>query len=1087
MTESGLRHACWTRPNADAVLKTEALEGNDALFMATHTPVHGFKVSGTRGQDVSAANEGALLEALSDPTRRHAFCVVQGEPGSGKSHLIRWLFVNWPVETDVTLLLQRADGSLVGALNQLQNKLTKIDPEFSKLFDGIGQRHNARISGRAAVFRATLAAMLKADYFEQPPDDAEWCEKHDLEALISNVQVKNRWQSPTRILEMIDGKAEQRNSERASFNIEDIYELGRICIDVNEKGPAQSFANRLLEEATEMEEARGEGQSWEDVRAKLVNELPATLGLMNALNRRRNDAVQNVIGVTAAALKRIFERARAEMGNRGQRLVLLLEDITSWEGLDDSLIDALVLNSETRPDRNLAPIVSVVGVTPEYFADLAGNYQQRITHNVQLGQADGAYQDAAATRDAIDRNSFVARYLNAARVGTAALDVWRDAQRRQRDISMPNHCMPCEFRVNCHEIFGEIDGVGLFPFTTHAIDRFFLALKSDDRGQTHRTPRGLLQSVIGPTLRNPAMLGAGRYPGAEVETDTFHEQELLISGPLRRIIDIRVNDPEVRERVRRTIVFWGDKTRPNVGRLTSGIPTFAETPWPVFTAFGLPWLGDTPTTGASEVPLASPPTDPTLPLVGDGYSPMPKPPKPPGRTPVGAPGRPDRSGTAAPARTTKTDLEKLKIHIAEARSGAPIREAATWNTLLYDMVSKLDSRALRFDRYVWNSLFTSNTVMIEGSGQARNYSFVVPRLDWVYDGLEAFVSLRSEELGDGDHEYHRRRLAFMLRQLGPLAEAHALKRLPPLASGARWDMIASATQVLLARAWLRGAVLPSATTAQQWLVLLSDEGLSSTDPQSRTEPWQSALRNTDQQHDKIRSMLREMIALPQGTSSDFGLADAGAAGRALVSLRDTLSFSAFSMAAGSTALFDDDGLRLTTAKLAEFLERIPPLEFKLLKERATEFDGLLHGQSIRARADRIDRGIRLTFQSIKELSPDKERRWRESWERLVPLLDHTLDLRATERLVSILAADEVPQLNGQSALLDWLAVQPAGNLKALLDLLKSGESLVRDLIGPVRSYVEAGNQVDLSAVHAAGNDLAGASATARKNVLDPHS
>ncbi|MFZ2103815.1 MAG: hypothetical protein WAV18_00295 [Roseiarcus sp.] len=103
----------------------------------------------------------------------------------------------------------------------------------------------------------------------------------------------------------------------------------------------------------------------------------------------------------------------------------------------------------------------------------------------------------------------------------------------------------------------------------------------------------------------------------------------------------------------------------------------------------------------------------------------------------------------------------------------------------------------------------------------------------------------------------------MVGRLGELARAHAFRRLPALPDGSRWDMVATATQVLLARAWLKGSVAPDAPTADLWRVVLSDEDGAATAPQSRTEPWLDALRNTDQQHAKIRAMLREMVSLPE--------------------------------------------------------------------------------------------------------------------------------------------------------------------------------------------------------------------------------
>src|SRR6185369_3584047 len=87
------RYTCWDAAIAPSILRPLALEGNEAIFRATHSPISGLVVTGTEAYDVSRATEDGLLDALSSPERRHAMCVVEGEAGSGKSHLIRWLRV----------------------------------------------------------------------------------------------------------------------------------------------------------------------------------------------------------------------------------------------------------------------------------------------------------------------------------------------------------------------------------------------------------------------------------------------------------------------------------------------------------------------------------------------------------------------------------------------------------------------------------------------------------------------------------------------------------------------------------------------------------------------------------------------------------------------------------------------------------------------------------------------------------------------------------------------------------------------------------------------------------------------------------
>jgi hypothetical protein len=116
--------ACWQAEDARIILANEALERNDPVFLATHSPVEDFKVGGSHAGDLVTPTEQGLLDVLSAPTTRHAFCVIEGEPGSGKSHLIRWLAVRWPEEEPLRpLLIQRLDGSLQGPLQQLQRAL----------------------------------------------------------------------------------------------------------------------------------------------------------------------------------------------------------------------------------------------------------------------------------------------------------------------------------------------------------------------------------------------------------------------------------------------------------------------------------------------------------------------------------------------------------------------------------------------------------------------------------------------------------------------------------------------------------------------------------------------------------------------------------------------------------------------------------------------------------------------------------------------------------------------------------------------------------------------------------------------------
>src|SRR3546814_18517009 len=63
-----------------------------------------------------------------------------------------------------------------------------------------------------------------------------------------------------------------------------------------------------------------------------------------------------------------------------------------------------------------------------------------------------------------------------------------------------SRCDDCSFREGCHQTFGEVEGIGLFPFTADSLDRFFAALNDRDSGMTWKTPRGVLQAILSPNL-----------------------------------------------------------------------------------------------------------------------------------------------------------------------------------------------------------------------------------------------------------------------------------------------------------------------------------------------------------------------------------------------------------------------------------------------------------------------------------------------------------------------------------------------------------------------------------------------------------
>lgn len=1058
--------ACWRAEDARAIFVTEALEGDDAIFLATHTPIEGFDVAGRDAGEFRGQDEHAVLETLADPTREHAFCVVQGEPGSGKSHLIRWISVNWPIATDIKLLLRRADGSLEGALTQLRGRLPK---EFAPLFDNLGQRQKASSQGRANIFLTTLANTLEPGHFDQALPDEGWCKQFAPAELLANSTIKAKWKAPSRILKLLEGGGGERNSATASFDLFDIQELADLCSSLHGQASithCRDLVRRLKRESDDINKFRD--QQWlADELAKEHSDLfPTSIALIKALNLRRNDAIQNVLGVSAQGLKTLFRQVREALAQRGQRLVLLLEDITSWEGIDDSLIDVLVFNATAHGEADetpVCPLISVVGVTPAYYDKLQSNYRQRITHEVRLGHATDGLQDVATLRESETRRLFATRYLNAVRAGPALLDKWLGEIRAGSEIVPPNQCDNCPRQESCFATFGEVAGIGLFPFTSHAFDRFFEALKENDNGQTWKTPRGILQAILNPNLLQPESLGEGTYPGSFIESDAFRadrRSNLALVPRLEQIVDNRIEAPAERARMRRMLAYWADPNRADTENL-QGEVKFAGAPRSIYEAFGLPWIGGDTASDATAQPSPITTVQPIIATLSkDDADP---PPAPISQQPPGGPVQPRPIvNPPKPKRLmpNKSELEQLREQIRAWSTSGTIENGTKWNDILYLIAEQIDPRMIRVVAPLFSKLITREMVKLKGTTTRSLNYFTLPAEPWVRNGLEAFVSLRLDsEMTLADAEFNRRSLAKMMRRLEHSVAEFIESKVPRLTDGTRWSPVKTFAQVLLARAYLRGATRPDAPLVEQVRGILSDEGSSETEFLARSAPWQEWLTATKGYHERFRQELRAMISLHLtdsggGTSGGAALVDASELTGAILNFIGSGKFD--------DVPDNDGGLPDLYCKARELALHwtnkrllIERTEFNQIKGRSGSVSGYLRGKDTATHLERLDRCISGIAEQLPNAAIAKVKEWKQALVQLRPKLAEGAGSRV-EELILALDDEEIPEK--LLPRLAWLARQPARDLEAVQTTLQAGERAIEELRDHARDCVrEAGN------------------------------
>lgn len=1062
---------CWEQQSVDQILQTEALAGNDAVFLATHSPIEGFEVSGSRGSEVTEATEECLFEALARDTNHHAFCVVRGEPGSGKSHLIRWLNIQWKRRqgSDLVILVQRADGSLQNTLEQLR-KVLPVE-EDAALWQGIATSDGIRFEGRAKLFHDALGHSLGANFLEEEKEDMEWSVERDLSDLLLASEVREKWKAPLRILEIVSGNRGERNSELAQFVVEDVRELLQLGQGIEK--PKRAHIRFLMKLSKEMDALADPNNA----KQPLIDVAPETFRFLRALNERLNPAIQRFLGISSHGLKELFRRLRRKLREENRRLVLLLEDITSFQGVDNLLIDVLVTDSQTRQDE--CDLISVVGLTPSYFDKFIGglgNIVARVTHMIRLSREDHGFEKMASL-DTDSTVRFVAKYLNAVRLG---VDRLRDGS------NVPNACENCRDQAACHRSFGFREGYGLYPLTETFITRNYERLIDPEGKLTQQTPRGLLQNLIHPALFHVDDLERGEYPPPGFPVAPIRNG-MELAGPVRdRLTAVAGEDEAGLSRLRMLVALWGNGMSSVATSLTiDGESEFSGIRESIFSTFQLPWPG----TEIIAEPEPVPPAEPEAPQEQEDV---------------------EHRGTPRPSKTDKTagprpkptqprviktgDLERRLRQLDAWEDNRSLEEAPFWNQQVWLAITDLPWTQMGIPYYLWRKLITPNLVMLAGTGQPRAGHLVIPREIWVLRGLRGLLNLRQQS-DSQEIELSLRYSARFRRRLQQLVSAHVQTRMAAFRreTGEVWNPVHTAVQMLVARAWLRGDVLPLNAEIDQWRTLLSDESDARTAPRQRVDTWGEFVDITGYTHSKIREVLREYIALPQSSEPGADLADAAIGLRAI---RDLLSKVAYTglpaealAGAGNQQISELVTLSERAIETATKLNGLPGREANRIRQRSDAVLEALRGNAFKAHIERINAVLEKVLLYRHDAAPSFVQDWQQHLSRLRAagyLTDPSPDIGELENFLIGLDGD-IP--SEPARLLQWCLQAPVQTIANVTPALDSGEALLGKLAEFVSAYLTKYSSAEsgsLEAIQQTGKRLSEAARVVESKMRSDH-
>ena len=607
------KYRCWDTDRVPDVINKEAVSVDVPIFMATHTPFRKITYLKAPSRLPDTSEDQFLGELRRRAAKdQHTFAVIQGIPGSGKSHLIRWLRESYTAQDgqnsgkDVVLLIERANNTLRQTLQQILDSGVFDAALFASQKEKLA-RSASQLSeqGLEETFINNLQVAYIEDKAKGAPALKPNLERHLNDFLLDPTvrsELRHVGGPVKRIVRFLDaGNTRDTGDVLPVFRPDDF-----------------DFKAQFLQ-ALRNQRARPDTQS-------LVQKLTSEKNreeLASYLNSLLEFAIGRTTALSSDDLKQMFNELRRELRRQDRSLALFVEDITAFTGLDKGLLDILITQHTGEGNRAFCRILSVVGVTDDYYRQsVPDNVRDRITHHLTLNDAQSnVATELLSTPE--DTATLAARYLNAIRLAPERLQEWyndgADAAR------LPNACDECPLRASCHAAFGAVhlpqnngreSSVGLYPFNANALWTMYQNVNTNI---VFHTPRTLINSIISYVLLSHSdLIDQGRFPpprnnvGSEFTAPTLlkPEQHSLISAQGISSLD--------RDRLESLIVFWGDRTldATQMGNqdLVGGMPGA------LFEAFGLPFIR-----GQAVLP---PPLKPSN-GIGRGPTPPPPPPPPP--------------------------------------------------------------------------------------------------------------------------------------------------------------------------------------------------------------------------------------------------------------------------------------------------------------------------------------------------------------------------------------------------------------------------------------------------------------------------
>lgn len=496
---------CWDPGSVRQVINPFAEHMPDNLFKAVHSDwaLNVTPPVGTNFQEIKTSwREMSQRQFLADflsEERPHSLAAIVGQTGSGKSHLVHWMRLHIKSdESRLVLLVPKSGTSLRAIVRMIIDELPADEQRsFLETLQSAGDGTQTR-GGQKQQLLNDLAQVIREEVLAADADEVEQLLVSHLPHLFQDphMRVTHFLGENTVISEIVDhifapSNAQDRPEKRRSFQPADLP-LGGL-----------DFANasKLAQDAMQIIGLDSENYTQLSV---------------DIINRNLDKAVARTLSFSGDRVEELMTRLRAHLKLQGRELVLLVEEFARLQGIDRALLQSITSHGDER----LCKMRSAIAVTTGFFESVAETAYMRTTHIVDMDRSAGRSENHLVNAESLSQ--FASRYLNAVRLGRAAIDTW--AEGSAIEDNPPSRCSSCPHRSDCHVIFGEVDGYGLYPFTRRAL-----------WNAASRVDKALPESLNPRVLQNDLLVEVLDNHGDSIQTGSFPKFQLLekLGGELR--------------------------------------------------------------------------------------------------------------------------------------------------------------------------------------------------------------------------------------------------------------------------------------------------------------------------------------------------------------------------------------------------------------------------------------------------------------------------------------------------------------------------------------------------------------------------